>query len=699
MALVVGVALAVAAAGLERAAQASDQVATAAGIHLHRTLQATLDVISVLVVVGAPAAWQRLRPALAAAASGGAAGSRTMWTAMRAWGPRLARATAVTAGVATGGAALGLGLLQPGLMLAATMVDPTDGDGSLPPLAERSVVRAADGSVLATWHGEVNRRVVSLDAVPEHVRQAVISAEDRRFAEHDGYDLAGLARALWANLRSGEVVQGGSTITQQLAKQTFVGDAPTLRRKASELVHAVALEREYDKATLLQRYLNHAYFGSGAYGIAAAAEELFATTPEHLSVGQAAMLAGLIRSPGALDPRDDPEAARRRRDAVLERMLADGHLSRSQARQASAEPLEFAESREEPTRSHLLAAVRRELRGDPALGPDADRRAERLRTGGLEIHTTIDPDLQQQVDEAVAARLPTAGPAAAVAAVDPHTGGVRAVHGGADFTVTEFNLATQGRRQPASTVKPFVAAAALEAGHDPDEPLPGAARASFDVDGERWRVRNYQGIDHGRVDLAAALRDSVNTAFAELVAEHGVTAVTDVLERVGVPLEEALGPSETWGPSIALGGMTHGLTPLELAAAYTPFATGGRYTEPHLVTRVVDRDGAEITAADQEARQAFEPHIADEVAGLLRDAVRHGTGTPARVAGAEVLGKTGTTDRGADAWFVGGDSSLMAAVWVGDPRGRITQPNASGATVAAPLWREAIGDALSGHSS
>lgn len=699
-ALVARVGLAIAAVGLARAALVTARLATWAGIHLDRARHAALDRLSLLVVVGAPAAWRRLHPVLTAAASGAATGGRKGWAALRAAGPRTARAVGVATGVAAGVTALGLGLLQPGLVLAATAVDPGGEDGRLPPLAERSVVRAADGSVLARWHGEVDRRTVPLEAVPVHVRHAVISAEDRRFREHDGYDLVGLARAAWANLRAGQVVQGGSTITQQVAKQSFVGDAPTVQRKARELVHAVALERDYDKARLLQRYLNEVYFGSGAYGVAAAAEELFAVDPKDLTVGQAAVLAGLIRSPGSLDPRARPDEAQRRRDAVLARMVADGHLSNERARRAVAEPVEFAEPREDdPARSHVLAAVRRELRTEPVLGSSPEERAEQLRTGGLEIHTTIDPDLQQQVDAAVAGQLPAGGVAAAVAAVDPPTGAVRAVHGGADFGVSEFDLATQARRQPASTIKPFVAAAALEAGHNPDAPLPGGARATFDVGGQRWRVRNYDGIDHGRPDLAEALRNSVNTAFAGLIAEHGVPAVTDVLDRVGIPLDAALGPRNRWGPSIALGGMTHGTTPLELAAAYAPFATGGRFADPHLVARVVDRDGNEVLTADGGSRQALEPEVAEQVGELLHDVVRDGTGTRAQVPGVAILGKTGTSDDGADAWFVGGDASLMAAVWVGNPDGRVARPGASGGTVAAPLWREAVGDALAGHSS
>lgn len=207
------------------------------------------------------------------------------------------------------------------------------------------------------------------------------------------------------------------------------------------------MERDYDKPTLLQRYLNQVYSGSGNYGVAAVAEDLFATTPEELTVGQAALLASLIRSPGSLNPRENPAEAERRRDRVPTRMAADGHPSQARARRAAAKPVEFAEPDDDPARSHVLAAVRRELRTEPALGPSLDQRAERLRTGGLEIHTTIDADLQRQVDAAVTGQLPADGSAAAVAAVDPTTGAVRAVHGGADFAASEFHLATQARHR------------------------------------------------------------------------------------------------------------------------------------------------------------------------------------------------------------------------------------------------------------
>ncbi|HWB70881.1 MAG TPA: transglycosylase domain-containing protein [Egibacteraceae bacterium] len=575
-------------------------------------------------------------------------------------GPRLWRAARpglVRLGVATSrglvGAvavvALGLATSGPALQLAARTVraDLSGGEHEgLPPLAEPSVVVAADGTVLAELHDGVDREVVALQRVPAHVRHAVLAAEDQRFYEHRGYDLAAIGRALWTNLRARAVRQGASTITQQLAKQNLVGDAQTLGRKVDELVHAVALEQRFSKDQLLERYLNEVYLGSGAYGIAAAASEYFGVAPEGLTVSQGALLAGLVRSPVALDPRRNPHAATARRNEVLDAMAALGLLPAEQAARLRAEPLQVVPPAARQTaQPFVLSAVRREFLADPAFGASQAERVQRLYSGGLRIETTIDPRLQAAAAEAVAAYTRAGGPTAAVAAVEPASGRIRALHSGADFARVRFDPATQGRRPPGSVFKPLVAAAALEAGHHPSLPLPGDGPVAVAVAGQAgpWVVDNHNGADYGAVDLATALSESINTAFATLGARLGHQRLVDVAGRLGIDVERAFGPPTSRGPAAALGGLTHGVSPLELAGAYAVFANGGMHEPSHLIERVTGPDGRPVLQRAPQAIPALDPGVNAALVGLLQEVVAGGTGVRARLPGWEALGKTGTT--------------------------------------------------------
>ena len=610
----------------------------------------------------------------------------------------------VVVGAALGCAVLVAGvavLAHPILRLAARTVDLEDaapGEAGFPRLDERSTVHAADGSVLAILHGEVDRRVVPLDLIPEHVRHAVITAEDRRFPDHGGYDPEAIVRALGANVRARGVVQGGSTITQQLAKQNYVGDARLLSRKASELVHAVALEQAFPKDELLERYLNQVYFGSGAYGIVAAAEHFFAVPPEQLTVEQAALLAGMIRSPNALDPRSNAHGVEQRRNQVLTAMVDEGYLDAAAAGDAVAHPVAVAPPRaREPAEPHVVEAVKREFLADPTFGDTREARARLLFSGGLTISTSIDPRLQAAAAEAVATHISAdAGPTAAIAAVNPVTGQVRALHSGTDFAGEQFSIATQGRRQPGSAFKPFVLAAAMEKGTGMPRSLRGDSPATFAVPGhvEPWRVSNHRGADHGSVTGHEALVRSVNTAFADLILDVGLAPVADVAARVGIDVESALGPEATRGPSIALGGFTHGVSPLDMASAYGTFANAGIHVRPFIIERVVDARGAEVFSRRPHAVQALDEDINAAIGAALQDVVRRGTGTRARLRGWEPMGKTGTSQDNADAWFIGAVPDLSAAVWVGHSEERIPVGGLTGGSLPAPIWRDFMGHAL-----
>ena len=593
----------------------------------------------------------------------------------------------------------GVGLLAmpPALRLAANVVSDDMGGpgGGLPSLEERSTVVGADGSVLATLEGRVKRRVLPFSEIPVHVRHLVVVAEDRSFWDHEGYDGTALARSLLANVRAGEVVQGGSTISQQLAKLNFTDGERTGWRKVKEMVYAVALEERFTKEELLERYLNQAYFGSGAYGVEAGAEMFFGVASKELTVAQGALLAAVIPSPTALDPHDNPAGARSRRDLILEAASAAGYLSPAEAATAQDEPLSLVPPPASVPPDPLVTTIERELMASPALGHSPEERKERLLTGGLRIETTIDPRLQEIAADVVANHLPGDTPTGAIAAVEPGTGAVRALFGG---TAQSFDLAAQGRRQPGSAFKPMVAAAALRAGVSPDRELEGDGPLELSGPGlvGTWEVDNIGRSNHGSVDMATALSESVNTAFAELTMDVGVGPIVDVVGDLGLDVEAALGSPEQQTPAMGLGGIRYGVTPLGMAGAYATFANAGAHHPPHLVAAVTDRSGEPLALPREPAREVLPPRLNAKLLTMLQGAAGGEDGSVPGLEGWDPAGKTGTTQDNADAWFVGTVPVLSAAVWVGDPDQRRPLPGVTGSNTAAPLWREFMRRALAG---
>jgi membrane peptidoglycan carboxypeptidase len=690
--LLLGGALAALAArsGLRRMACWWERGERRGGIVADAVRARALDAVAMLAVVHGPAAWEWSRRHAQRTLRRGAVRATVTFRAARPHAPVVAHRLAVTVLVVTTVGIGGLFAVDATLQVAARAIDVHDTRGGMPQLEQTSTLLAVDGTQLADLHRQIRRRVVPLEEVPAHVRNAVIAAEDSRFARHGGYDLEAITRAALANLRAGRAAQGGSTITQQLAKQNYVGDERALRRKVVELLHAVALERTFTKDELLERYLNQVYFGAGAYGIAAAAEEFFATTPAGLTTEQAALLASLIRSPGAFDPRADLESTARRRNLVLNRMEQLGLLGTAEAATMRAAPAELAPPGSAVVREpFVVEAVKREFLANPAFGATVEERADLLYSGGLRITTTVDPGLQQAARDALAARLPNPdGATAALASVEVGTGRVRALASRTDFSESQFDLASQSRRQPGSLMKPFMAIAALEHGVDASTLLDGSARATYDLAGGPWTVSNFRGADHGRVDLREALVSSVNTAFADLVDDIGIDAVVDVTDRLGIDAERAYGPPSSRGPAIVLGGLTHGVSPLEMAAAYSPFLDDGRWAAPHVIAEVAASDGSILHRAQPSPQQALDPAATRIVADALEDAVSTGTGQAAQLPGQRVLGKTGTTTDGADAWFVGATHPLSTAVWVGYPDRRAAVAGSTGGSIAAPIWRD-----------
>ncbi|HEX2025487.1 MAG TPA: penicillin-binding protein, partial [Actinomycetota bacterium] len=568
-----------------------------------------------------------------------------------------------------------------------------DVDLAFPRIPERSTIYARDGSVLATLYLDENRDIVRLERVNDVTRNAVLAIEDARFYEHRGVDFQGIVRALISNVRAGQIEQGASTITQQLARNVFatIGTEQTLARKVHEARVAMRLEETYSKDEILELYLNEVYFGRGVYGIGTAAEYYFGTTPRKLTLPQAAMLAGLISSPETYSPVNDKPAALSRRNVVLDRMAELGMIAPTDAAAAQATPLglDFTEVGNEQARfPFFVQYLKHQILRDPRFGKTKRARIKTLFQGGLRIHTTLEPNLQRAGERIARARFPNpAGPQTAMAAVDAQTGAVKALVASTEFDRSQVNLATgQGGsgRQAGSAFKPFTLVAAFEQGI----PLGKMYRASSGqwVDcgehGGRYQVFNAgDGGGSGYVDLTTATQASINAVFVHLAIDAGPPNVVDAAHRMGI--RSHLDPY----CSVTLG--VEEVTPLEMANAFGTLANHGVHCEPFAITKVVGRGGRVLQKQRHgRCQQVVNREIADQVAGLLRLVVSGGTGTAANLGRWPVFGKTGTTNDSADVWFSGCTVQVCAATWVGHPEGRVPMPGAYGGTVAAPVWRE-----------
>jgi penicillin-binding protein 1A len=562
--------------------------------------------------------------------------------------------------------------------LAADMPDLDDYRST--ELAQTSLVYDADGQVVDQLYGVQNRFVVPLEGVDPTLRQAVISVEDHRFHEHRGLDFEAIGRAAVENARSLSIQEGGSTLTQQLIKNTYIAQQqrsiPSFERKFVEASLAWQYEKGHSKREILEQYLNTVYFGSNAYGAEAAARTYFNKDAADLTLPESALLAGIINLPGVYDPFADPKSAKERRNVVLGKMLEYGHISREEHDKAVASKVEVSRGRiiYQDDNEYFLDAVRREIAeeyGD-----------EMVYEGGLKIYTTLDPDLQAMASEAVDSVVdPEAGdPSAALVSIDPSTGAVRAMVGGSDFDEVKFNLATQAHRQAGSSFKPFVYAQAVNEGISP-ETMYVSRHLSIDM-GENARpyeVDNYDFIHRGPITLEKALADSDNTVFVQLALDLGLQKVVEMANRLGVDSEiDAY-------PSTAIGGLRIGVTPLEMASAYSTFANSGTHMEPYLVQKVaIDRKEKDDLV--EEHRPFGEEVLSEDQAALVTEALRavvtRGTASYYHDLDAELgrpaAGKTGTSNEFIDAWFVGFIPQLSTSVWVGYPNERRSMVNING---------------------
>jgi penicillin-binding protein 1A len=548
--------------------------------------------------------------------------------------------------------------------------------GGFERLPQTTKVLAADGSVLAQLDNGQNREPLQLKSLPAHVPHAVLAAEDEHFYQHAGVDLTAVVRATIRNVQGGR--QGGSTITQQLAKLNYTGSQRTFLRKFREILYADRLEHRYSKDELLQRYLNQVYLGDGAYGFAAAADAYFGVTPDKLSPAQAATLAGMIRSPEGLDPRTHPAAVTARRNDVLKNMVRNRWLTKSAGAAAMAEPLTVVPPHNGATAMkapHFVRYVEREAMTLDALGGSKESRGKELFTGGYTIKTTLDPKAFDAAAAAAQAQLGAPNdPTEAIVTVIPGDGGIRNLFAGLDPN-RKFDVATQGRRQPGSAFKPFVYLAAIEAGIDPRSTLDGSSPRTFDYKGSSFTVSNYdEGHGGGQMSIDDALVESVNTIYMDLALHVGPENVVRTAEKAGIP--SGIRPL----PAVALGGVSQGVSPLEMAAAYATFAAKGVYATPYAIASIADRDGRTVYTHTPETRQAFDEREVGNLNRPLQDVVRRGTGQAASI-GRPLAGKTGTTQNWTNGWFVGYTPQLATAVWVGHPDGDVPMTSVHGRRV------------------
>lgn len=553
---------------------------------------------------------------------------------------------------------------------------PSPAEVSIP---QSTVVLDARGKMVGRLFSGEDRVIVPYSQIPKVTRNAVIAAEDRDFYRHKGVSVAGVARAALANLFARKIEQGGSTITQQYAKNAFVGRKRTYSRKVREALVAVKLERKWSKDEILEAYLNTIYFGRGAYGIEAAARAYFGVESSRLTLAQSALLAGIIRAPEALDPSRKEQAALRARSRVL-RAMAEEQMITEQEREAAADEKLVIRPRKAAVSGkalHFLESVRREL--VEKFGEDAVYRS------GLKVVTTLNLAWQEAAEKAVGDVLDRAtDPEAALVAVDPKTGSVRALVGGRDYAKRQFDLATQARRQPGSSFKPFVLAALLDKGGSLSQSYRAPARIKLDLGDRTWSVGNYDLRDYGSLSVERATANSVNTVYAQMILDAGPQQVASLAKKMGVASE--LEPVA----SLALG--TEEVTTVELASSYATLANDGRHVAVHMITKVTDRHGEQLYRFSEGADQAIPQRTARLVTRALVGVVENGTGARAAL-DRPTAGKTGTTDNHRDAWFAGYTAQLACAVWMGFPDGTTTMENVRGIKVTggsfpARIWKQ-----------
>jgi penicillin-binding protein 1A len=555
-------------------------------------------------------------------------------------------------------------------------------------------VYAADGSLLGVIPADRNRQPVALRQMTPWLPKATVAVEDKRFYQHGGIDYVGILRALWADVSAGKVVQGGSTISQQLVRNMYTGSERTFERKIKEACLAIKLSDKWSRARILQTYLNTVYYGNHAYGVEAAAETYYSKPARELNLPQAALIAGLPQAPSIYDPLANPKAGLTRRNEVLQAMYATGAITAQQynwarKRKLRLRPGTIYES-QNIKQPYFFSYVIDEL--ESVYGANV------VREGGLRVYTTIEPKLQKEANSAIRETLGEPDdPAAAIVSVVPGTGAIRAMTAVIPgHQNNQFNLAAQSARQAGSTFKPFVLAAAIERGIDPDNTYYTSAPFTCTTGhwcapdyeaGKPWTVHTYSDTYAGTISITSATLQSDNTVYAQLTLDVGPQYVYRMAERLGVNLA-----GQPVVASIGLGSLT--VSPLDMAAAYATFADGGIYAKPTAIREVILPNGKVDTDAGwgtPHTKRVLSQGVAWKVTQILGENALYGTGAGSGDGIHPNAGKTGTTEDHADAWFDGYTRDLSTVVWMGYPRGEIPMldvhgEEVAGATFPVPIW-------------
>jgi penicillin-binding protein 1A len=593
-----------------------------------------------------------------------------------------------------------------------------------------------NGAPIATFQQFATYIPVTSGDIPEVMKNAAVASEDRRFYSHKGVDTKGILRALWVDLNGGSVKQGGSTIDQQYVRLVYGSNQKTLARKLREAILAGRLDALFTKDQILTGYLNRAYFGGGAYGVAAAAQLYFHTSVQDLTLSESATLAGILPAPSEYDPRVDPTGAESRRVDVLTKMRSQGLITAAQETAAISQHLVVEQSNDPPTAS---ATVVYPLPTGQTAYPwfvDYVRRyliarygVDKVLQGGLKVQTSLDPHLQALANASVANALKGTPNqiGMAMVVIDPQTGLVQAMVGGRDYAASQVNAALGhcatppaigaqlpicidgggSGRQPGSSFKPFTLAKAFEEGISPDAMFSGPSSYTYPpkvCQGPNCTVRNVESGGFGRITLRQATADSVNTVFAQLIQKVGVPQTAEMAHRLGVTMINAngRGPSGPYGPSLTLGSAD--VSPLDMASAYGVFAARGMQFPATPVVKVIAPDGSVLEDNSARAgKRVLDPSVADQVNDVLKGVVTGGTGTAANIGRPDgTAGKTGTTQSFSDAWFIGYTPQLVASVWMGNTTGRQPLVNIKGlpavygGTIPAETWHDFMSQALAG---
>ena len=563
----------------------------------------------------------------------------------------------------------------------------------LQPEAQASTVYALDGTPIGQFKGAESQVTVSAQDIPDTIRRAVVAAEDHRFFKHRGVDWQAIVRAAQADWQAGHPVQGASTITQQLIRNLYTGSERTMVRKAKEALLAVQAERVYSKEDILARYLNTVYLGESTFGVEAASQSYFRKPAKELTLSEAALLAGVIPAPSLYSPRANPELAEHRRQLVLDLLTRYRMATPDEVAKARAErPVVHAPPRPETHYPFFMDYLRTYLLNVKGYTP------QQVYGGSLRIETTLDPHLQDTAQAAVARLDNPKDPEAAIVAVEPQTGFVRAIIGGRNWDASQVNLAL-GRlgggsgRQAGSSFKPFVLATAFEHGFTPDKKYRGPS--SVRPRGFDKPVHNYGGQSYGWVDLRTATQKSINTVFAQLIADVGVRPTAELALRLGI---KGIDLNHKLYGVLAIG--TQETSPLEMASAYGVFANHGVKVEPTPVLRILDVHGGTVEDNRQpNGQRVLSEAVADNVTAVLQGVIEKGTGRRADI-GRPAAGKTGTSENWENAWFVGYTPTLSTAVWMGYPRANVSMANVHGVdhvvggSLPSMIWHDFMAEAV-----